>query len=333
MGLGGQYIPSNGDELVYAHIARLTAATGHWLPLASSLGHTRNTKPPLLFWQAMVAGGWGEHWNLVALRLPSVIYTLLDSGCAGLDAAPGGRQAAPGRDCCMLLSGILLHLSLRTPLPDQRTRNLLAQSADVLAAVAAPAHTGQPSSKRRVGGFVPELADAYGLWPGLRAGAGLQVVCIDCPGSSGAVVCPTAQRAHFKLAGAAAGEPEGESEFGSGVGIFALWFVLDPDPLAVWQEFVVAENAGKLSDSQGYWQVALFGGGGSMWRKSWAMCRTPVCWPLWCWAWPGVGMQAGFLGLCRPGASTSAGLQVPGRRAALSWTPDERPRCGSCWSG
>jgi 4-amino-4-deoxy-L-arabinose transferase-like glycosyltransferase len=44
-----------------------------------------------------------------------------------------------------------------------------------------------------------------------------------------------------------------------GVGIFALWFVLDPDPAAVWQEFVVAENAGKMSGGQGYWHAALFG--------------------------------------------------------------------------
>jgi 4-amino-4-deoxy-L-arabinose transferase-like glycosyltransferase len=44
-----------------------------------------------------------------------------------------------------------------------------------------------------------------------------------------------------------------------GVGIFALWFVLDPDPAAVWQEFVVAENAGKMSNTMGYWQAALSG--------------------------------------------------------------------------
>ena len=44
-----------------------------------------------------------------------------------------------------------------------------------------------------------------------------------------------------------------------GVGIFALWFVLDPDPASVWQEFVVAENAGKMSSAMGYWQAALSG--------------------------------------------------------------------------
>jgi hypothetical protein len=43
------------------------------------------------------------------------------------------------------------------------------------------------------------------------------------------------------------------------VGIFALWFVLDPDPASVWQEFVLAENAGKMSNTQGYWHAALFG--------------------------------------------------------------------------
>ena len=74
-GLGGDHIPRNGDELVYANIARLTAASGHWLPLQSAWDFMRNTKPPLLFWQAIVAGGWGDHWTLLNLRLPSLFYT------------------------------------------------------------------------------------------------------------------------------------------------------------------------------------------------------------------------------------------------------------------
>jgi len=44
-----------------------------------------------------------------------------------------------------------------------------------------------------------------------------------------------------------------------GVGIFALWFVLDPDPAAVWQEFVLGENAGKMRSTVGYWHAALHG--------------------------------------------------------------------------
>jgi 4-amino-4-deoxy-L-arabinose transferase-like glycosyltransferase len=43
------------------------------------------------------------------------------------------------------------------------------------------------------------------------------------------------------------------------VGIFSLWLVLDPDPAAVWQEFVLGENAGKMSTTEGYWHAAFFG--------------------------------------------------------------------------
>ena len=62
-GLGGAYAPTNGDEMVYIHIARMTAESGHWLPLQSEIIDTRNTKPPLLFWQAIAAGDWGRNWN------------------------------------------------------------------------------------------------------------------------------------------------------------------------------------------------------------------------------------------------------------------------------
>jgi hypothetical protein len=49
--------------------------------------------------------------------------------------------------------------------------------------------------------------------------------------------------------------------------VFGLWFVLDPNPQAVWQEFVVGENAGKMSNSAGYWHTALLGGGFSIWAQ------------------------------------------------------------------
>ncbi len=54
--------------MVYAHIAHQTALTGHWLPLASELENMRNTKPPLLFWQAMVAvtGASAGRWRRCA---------------------------------------------------------------------------------------------------------------------------------------------------------------------------------------------------------------------------------------------------------------------------
>jgi hypothetical protein len=49
------------------------------------------------------------------------------------------------------------------------------------------------------------------------------------------------------------------------VAIFALWFALDPNPLAVWKEFVVGENVGKLdSHGPGYMKTLLWGGS-SIW--------------------------------------------------------------------
>ncbi|HEY5994488.1 MAG TPA: glycosyltransferase family 39 protein [Gallionellaceae bacterium] len=76
-GLGSQQIPKNSDEYLYVHIARMTAASGHWLPLQSDLETMRNIKPPLMFWHAIAATDWGKNWDLWHLRYPSVIYTLL----------------------------------------------------------------------------------------------------------------------------------------------------------------------------------------------------------------------------------------------------------------
>ena len=74
--LDGMNIPSTGDEGPYLQITRLTAATGHWLPLqpADGLGVT---KPPLLFWQGLLASNWGQDWELWRFRLPIVAYTFI----------------------------------------------------------------------------------------------------------------------------------------------------------------------------------------------------------------------------------------------------------------
>ena len=44
-GLGGSYAPTNGDEMVYIHIARMTAESGQWLPLQSAVSYTHLTLP------------------------------------------------------------------------------------------------------------------------------------------------------------------------------------------------------------------------------------------------------------------------------------------------
>ena len=59
-GLGSDHIPKNGDEFPYAHITRITASSGHLLPLQSRVESLRNTKPPLLFWQGIASTDWGR---------------------------------------------------------------------------------------------------------------------------------------------------------------------------------------------------------------------------------------------------------------------------------
>jgi 4-amino-4-deoxy-L-arabinose transferase-like glycosyltransferase len=260
-GLGGQYNPSNGDELVYTHIARLTAASGHWLPLVSELDHMRNTKPPLLFWQAMLAGDWGQNWTLAALRTPSLIYTLLITGALAWTVrliSHNWRSACIA--ACIYLAFFCTFRYGRTFLTSAPEtfwlnlpmfwllwRRLRPPSASGTADLGWIAPVGF--------GLAFGLGLAYKSFA-LIAPAAAALWCaqlLSAPGLSRRVALVTTIKVSLSAAIA--------------LGIFAFWFVFDPDPAAVWQEFVIGENAGKLSDSQGYWQVALFGGGGSIWAQ------------------------------------------------------------------
>lgn len=252
LGLGGQYNPSNGDELVYTHIARLTAASKHWLPLVSELDHMRNTKPPLLFWQAMVAGDWGQNWTLAALRTPSLIYTLLIAGALAWtvqQVTHNLRSACAA--ACVYLAFFSSYRYGRTFL------------------------TSAPET------FWLSLPMFYLLWQRLRStplswfsviGFGL-ALGLGLAYKSFALIAPAAAALWCAQLLSAAQVTWGRAvqvtvrvglSAALALAIFSLWFALDPSPAAVWQEFVIGENANKLTNGQGYWQVALFGGGGSI---------------------------------------------------------------------
>jgi hypothetical protein len=49
------------------------------------------------------------------------------------------------------------------------------------------------------------------------------------------------------------------------LGVFALWFALDPNPQAVWNEFVLGENVGKFSARSTDYFLDLVRGGDSIW--------------------------------------------------------------------
>ncbi|BDT73359.1 hypothetical protein os4_29080 [Comamonadaceae bacterium OS-4] len=258
-GLGGSYAPTNGDEMVYIHIARMTAESGHWLPLQSELVGTRNTKPPLLIWQAMVAGGWGQTWSLFALRLPSIAYTFATTALLAFFAYRMSEASSRLRTACVAAALYLLFFSTF------RYGRVYLTSAPETFWLALPMWwvlwlrlRVSTFDRRHAADATPgPLAyTLFGIAMGL--GAAYKSFALVAPAAAAlwcAVLLSTPWRWRTAM----------RTTLGCGwsavlgLGIFALWFVLDPDPASVWQEFVVAENAGKMSSSMGYWQAALSG--------------------------------------------------------------------------
>jgi 4-amino-4-deoxy-L-arabinose transferase-like glycosyltransferase len=252
-GLDSQHIPKNGDEYPYAHITRLTAASGHLLPLQSELDGMRNTKPPLLFWQGIESTHWGQDWDLWHLRYPSVIYTLLTA---------------------------LLVFQLAKKLSGQLESGFVA--ALTFLAFFSTYRYGRPflvNPPEVFWFFLPFFTLLYWrpfsfesrlkvpLLLGVEIGIGLLYKSFALLAPIGLVLVwwylhqrqyrwrEFLVRDSFKpvLAGIVA------------LSLFALWFAFDPDPQSVWREFVVGENAGKFeAHGDSYW-VKLLWGGSSLW--------------------------------------------------------------------
>ncbi len=239
--LGSLYAPTNGDEMVYLHIARLTSESGHWLPLVSDLqtpmgSEMRNTKPPLLFWQAMFAGQWS--WDLFTLRLPYVLETLLCAGLVWLFV----RREKVGDPllAAALYLGFFATYRYGRPVLSSSIESLFLFAVCALVIVKMPLCKPSPTRLAAICGLlmIPALlsksfvlAAPVGLWLFLSlwvlsdAKPGLQKFWQSAWPAAVAVVI--------------------------GVVGFALWFVLDPNPAAVWREFIVGENfSTKFSDGR-----------------------------------------------------------------------------------
>ena len=280
-GLGGQHIPRSGDEMVYAHIARLTAETGHWLPLVSSYDFMRNTKPPLLFWQAMVAGGWGEHWTLFNLRLPSLLYTWGTALMVGLLAWKISRDAPADADAGLAAQP--------QPQPQPQVRRRRAMTTGAIAVLVylsffttyrygRPFLTNAPETFWLFGVFFalawsPAARLAEGWKFVLPAGLAVGMACLYksfvmvVPAGFALALCYQAVGARaplWRLArpGIVADGLKVAAVCALGVAMFGLWFALDPQPGEVWREFVVQENGGKMNGKRGYFAIALSGSSG-----------------------------------------------------------------------
>jgi len=237
LNLGSPYAPTNGDEMVYLHIARLTSESGHWLPLVSDLqtptgSEMRNTKPPFLFWQAMFAGQWG--WDLFTLRLPYVLETLLTAGLVGWLANKliGVRtQLKTGLLAAAFYLGFFATYRYGRPALSSSIESLFLFAVCTRCIITLPSWKAYPIKLAVVSGLlmIPALfaksfvlAAPVGLW------LFMSVWALNDAKPSFQKFWHSAWPAVIAVV--------------IGVAGFALWFAIDPDPSSVWREFVIGEN-------------------------------------------------------------------------------------------
>jgi 4-amino-4-deoxy-L-arabinose transferase-like glycosyltransferase len=245
-GLGDTFIPSIGDEPPYLQIARVTRASGRFLPLLSDTGIT-NTKPPLLFWQGIVAASAGT-FDLFWLRLPNVLLTFATAAAAGFLAFRITRRRG------MAFLAAALFLAFRSTV--QHGRPFLTNPGETffLFLPLVLLH----------GRSAPRLGLALACGASLGAAALYKSFAVVVPGTL-AIALVLLRRSEFAplaflrrwgpfLAGAGA----------LGLAAFLLWPALDPHPDLVWAQFVVGENAGKLRP--GGYLAGMVSGPYPVWR-------------------------------------------------------------------
>ncbi|CAM3816548.1 ArnT family glycosyltransferase [Polynucleobacter antarcticus] len=252
-GLDSRFAPKNGDEYPYMHIVRMTADAGQWLPLQSEMDGIKNTKPPLVFWQGITSTTWGSDWTLSALRWPSVLYTGLTAFFLFLAVSRfSGRKQTGLLAALVWLSFFATYRYGRPFLTDPPAVFWIslpffallywgkaAFHSKILFPLLAGACFGMALLAKSFA-YIAPAAFALGLfywrW---REWSIPKVVIQDLY----KVILVTVMA----------------------LGIFGLWFLLDPFPEAVWKEFVLGENVGKFEARSSNYLLDLVRGGDSIW--------------------------------------------------------------------
>ena len=254
LGLGGAYIPKSTDEFPYVHVTRLTAASGQLLPLQSEIRGLRNTKPPLLFWQGIASSNWGKNWTLWHLRYPSLIYTLLTGWLVFLLARKLSGQATTGLAAFLVFLAFFSTYRYGRPfLTDPPAVFWLFLPFFILL-------YWQPRSfESRV--FAPLLL-------GIVLGLGVMYKSFAF---AGPVLIALAwwfwHKREYHFSTFVVRDAWKLVVIGCiGLGIFGLWFAFDPNPKAIWNEFVLHENVWQF-DSHGAGYISRFlWSSDSVWR-------------------------------------------------------------------
>jgi 4-amino-4-deoxy-L-arabinose transferase-like glycosyltransferase len=252
-GLDSRFAPKNGDEYPYMHIVRMTADAGNWLPLQSEMDGIKNTKPPLIFWQGIASSYWASEWTLLNLRWPSVLYTGLTAFFLFLAVRRFSGKTQTG------LLAALVWLSFFATY--RYGRPFLADPPEVFwisLPFLALLYWGKCAFESKF--FFPLLA---GLCFGLALFAKSFAYIAPATFALGLYywrwrewsIPKTLTHDLYKIliAGVLA------------LAVFALWFAFDPNPEAVWKEFVLGENAGKFAARNSNYLLDLLRGGDSIW--------------------------------------------------------------------
>jgi len=252
-GLDSRFAPKNGDEYPYMHIVRMTAGTGSWLPLQSEMVGIKNTKPPLVFWEGIASTHWGSDWTLAALRWPSVFYTGLTAFFLFLAV-----RRFSGRTQTGLLAGLVWLSFFATY---RYGRPFLTDSPEVFwlsLPFMALLYWGKAAFDSRF--LFPVIAGiCFGVALLAKSFAYIAPASVALilyywrwrEWSASKLIIQDAYKVFLIVALALI--------------IFALWFVLDPFPEAVWREFVLGENAGKFDARSNSYLLDLVRGGDSIW--------------------------------------------------------------------
>lgn len=252
-GLDSRFAPKNGDEYPYMHIVRMTADAGNWLPLQSQMDGIKNTKPPLIFWQGIASTGWASEWTLANLRWPSVLYTGLTAFFLFLVVRRFSGKTQTG------ILASLIWLSFFATY--RYGRPFLTDPPEVFWITLpffALLYWGRSAFESKL--FFPIFA---GICFGLALLAKSFAYIVPASFALGLYywrwqewsIPKVLVRDLYKVILVSV----------LALGVFALWFALDPYPEAIWSEFILGENAGKFAARQSNYLMDFIRGGDSIW--------------------------------------------------------------------
>ncbi len=244
-GLNSPRIPTIGDEIAYMEIARVTKASGDWLPLRDERG-VWNTKPPGLFWQGMLttppspigAARWQYRW-------PSVVCTFLVALLLYFFVREWSRRERWRHQEGAPWLAALLYLGFISTY--QHGRPFLMHPWEQLGLVT-------PVFMVLLWGWSWPVAVATGFFWGVAAFY-KSFALVAVGGLSLLAVLLTQRDKTFSWIQAGSRLAVSGS---IGLACFALWFVLDPSPQLIVDQFIVGENVGKFAGIS-YWEGLLRG--------------------------------------------------------------------------